>query len=65
MVLIVEDDGCGFDPQSRVADRGGESLGLLGMQERLGMLGGELTIESSPGHGTTVRATLPIEAGPP
>jgi len=53
---LVEDDGRGFTPGESRTD----ALGLLGMQERLSFLGGELTIESRPGAGTTVRALLPL-----
>lgn len=60
--LIVEDDGCGFDVyqtlQSTVKDN---HLGIAGMKERTALLGGEFTIESSPGKGTTVYARIPVE----
>lgn len=55
MTAIVEDDGRGFSP----GDVRDEALGLLGMRERLSFLGGELTIESAPNAGTTIRALLP------
>jgi len=51
MGIEVRDDGRGFDPSS--SSTGG--LGLRNMQERAELLGGELTILSSPGKGTTVR----------
>jgi signal transduction histidine kinase len=53
--LTVTDDGDGFDP--RRLDR--ERLGLAGISERVRLLGGAVEIETSPGAGTTVRATLP------
>jgi signal transduction histidine kinase len=53
---MIEDDGRGFT----VGETREDALGLLGMQERLSFLGGELTIESAPGAGTTVRALLPL-----
>jgi signal transduction histidine kinase len=53
--LTVTDDGCGFDP--RLLDR--ERLGLAGISERVRLLGGAVEIETTPGVGTTVRATLP------
>ena len=53
--LTVTDDGCGFDPRRLGHDR----LGLAGISERVRMLGGAVEIETSPGVGTTVRATLP------
>jgi signal transduction histidine kinase len=62
--LIVEDDGQGFDADSLMrahATRG--KLGLLGMQERVKLIGGSLEIESAPGAGATVFVRLPLEAG--
>jgi len=52
--LSVRDDGAGFDPDARA-----EGFGLLGMRERVALLGGELHIESAPGSGTLVRADIP------
>ena len=49
----VEDDGRGFDPRE-VEPTGNAGLGLLGMRERIALLGGEAKIQSSPGGGTTV-----------
>jgi len=53
--VSVRDDGCGFDPE---ADTDG--FGLLGMRERVELLGGELRIDSTPARGATVRARLPV-----
>ena len=59
--LIIEDDGQGFQVDStRPALPGCEKLGILGMQERLNLVGGALEIESGPGAGTTVFARLPL-----
>jgi signal transduction histidine kinase len=59
VTLVVRDDGCGFDTAAMQARAlGGNSLGVLGMQERATLLGGCLTIESQPGHGCTVRLTV-------
>jgi PAS domain S-box-containing protein len=58
--LVIRDDGVGFDivaARQRAAQ--GECFGLLGMQERVEMLGGRIALESQPGHGTTVRVWLP------
>jgi PAS domain S-box-containing protein len=55
--LTVEDDGVGFDVRS--PSREG-CVGLLGMRERLELLGGSLRLESAPGRGTTVSARLPL-----
>jgi signal transduction histidine kinase len=56
VVAIVEDDGRGFDPGA--ARPGG--LGLLGMRERLALVGGTLRIESADGAGTTIAAEVPV-----
>jgi signal transduction histidine kinase len=56
VVAIVEDDGKGFDP----ADRDSPGLGLLGMRERLALVGGTLRIEASAGAGTTIAAEVPV-----
>jgi two-component system, NarL family, sensor histidine kinase UhpB len=53
--VSVVDDGRGFDPRGLGHDR----LGLAGISERVRLLGGAVEIETSPGLGTTVRATLP------
>lgn len=50
VVLSVRDDGLGFDAAARA-----DGYGLLGMQERARLLGGELGVTSAPGAGTTVR----------
>jgi signal transduction histidine kinase len=52
--LGVRDDGIGFDAES------GRGLGLLGMEERLRLVGGALRIVSRPGTGTTVSAEIPL-----
>ena len=53
---LVEDDGRGFEPEYARSD----GLGLVGMRERLALLGGSLAIESQPGGGTTLLAFVPI-----
>jgi two-component system NarL family sensor kinase len=55
--LSIEDDGRGFDA-SRVP---GDRHGLVGMRERAQMLGGALEVRSSPGGGTRVQASVPLE----
>lgn len=60
---IIEDDGCGFDianASSAANDRGGGGLGLLGIRERLGNVGGTLDVESAPGRGVTLIVRIPI-----
>ncbi len=57
---IIEDDGRGFDP-ARPADAHGSSrLGLLGMKERVGAIGGQLQIESGADLGTTLVIRVPL-----
>jgi PAS domain S-box-containing protein len=63
--LLIEDDGCGFDPEAATSrTTRNDRLGLAGIQERAGLAGGEVTIWSEPGAGTTIRARLPLEAPP-
>lgn len=65
ITLHIEDDGCGFDLEhvESYTREGRRHLGLLGMRERLGQVGGKLEIETAPGQGTRIRATVPIEPG--
>lgn len=56
----VDDDGAGFDVAATLAR--GERLGLFGMMERASHQGGHVEIESTPGRGTSVSATLPFTA---
>jgi signal transduction histidine kinase len=55
----VRDDGAGFDPAQRAAALRDGHIGLASSERRVQATGGELTIRSARGHGTTVRATLP------
>ncbi|HSU28901.1 MAG TPA: histidine kinase, partial [Chitinophagaceae bacterium] len=57
LVLNIADNGRGFD-MSKTA--GNKTLGLLGMKERVMMLGGDFTITSQPGKGTKVSVTIPL-----
>lgn len=59
VLLTVADDGIGFD-----ASRTAGGFGLVGMEERVELVGGRLTIESTPGEGTVVRAELPAAHRP-
>ena len=58
--LQVIDDGTGFDPEAAMAAGG---TGLGSMRERLRLYGGQLELRSAPGHGTRLRATVPLDAG--
>lgn len=59
IVMTVKDDGKSFDVQSVMLARGNKRLGLLGMRERVEMVGGTFEVESSPGEGTTITTRLP------
>jgi PAS domain S-box-containing protein len=59
--VIIRDDGVGFDPAKtlkQAASRG--HLGLLGMRERVQILGGNLEVDSDSEHGTHIRVSLPL-----
>jgi two-component system, chemotaxis family, CheB/CheR fusion protein len=63
VLAIVEDDGAGFDLEALNTSGGVPRIGIAGMRERAAIVDGELTIDSSPGHGTTVRVKVPIPPG--
>jgi signal transduction histidine kinase len=56
VVVVIEDDGRGFDPNADDV----EGLGLLGMRERIALVGGRLSVESAPDRGTTVAVEVPL-----
>jgi signal transduction histidine kinase len=56
VTAVIEDDGQGFGAGGGT----GEGLGLVGMKERVGLLGGRLALESTEGAGTTVVAEVPV-----
>ena len=62
ITMLVEDDGQGFD-LVMVKDKGDKCLGLMGMKERVNLLGGSFVIESAPGEGTTIRVRIPLSEG--
>ena len=55
LIVIIEDDGIGFNPKNKAENH----LGLVGMQERATMLGGSITLESSPDRGSTIKLEVP------
>lgn len=59
IVLIVEDNGIGFEPNKK-ANRN-KGLGLVGMMERAALIGGTVEIESAKGKGTTIYARVPAQ----
>jgi signal transduction histidine kinase len=60
VILLIEDDGRGFDHSGGGRTGGGTGLGLSGMEERTRLLGGTWTCKSEPGQGTRVMAKLPL-----
>ena len=70
LLLDVADDGVGFTPNDRAGTGGngsgnGSGFGLAGMRRRLERLSGTLNLESAPGDGTIVNATVPIQIPAP
>ena len=66
--MKIEDDGKSFQVERTLHANGGKRLGLLGMRERLEMVGGKFGVESAPGQGTTITAQIPfnkLRAGKP
>jgi len=57
----VRDDGGGFDTLAVLARKGNRGLGLLGMRERVAVLGGTLQIKSELGQGTEIIITVPLD----
>ena len=61
--LSVADDGSGFDLQvMQASNPSRDSFGIRAIEERVLQLGGAMEIDSAPGHGTVLSATLPREA---
>ena len=59
VTMIIEDNGRGFD-FTAANKKGDQCLGLMGMKERVNLLGGSFVIESAPGEGTTIRVRIPL-----
>ena len=62
--LKVHDNGKSFRVDAVLHSRGRRRLGLLGMRERVEMIGGQFAIVSAPGHGTAVQVQLPLPKPP-
>jgi signal transduction histidine kinase len=58
--MDIQDDGKSFQVERALFAMRIQRLGLIGMRERVEMVGGTFTVESAPGEGTTVRAQIPI-----
>jgi signal transduction histidine kinase len=63
LALTVRDDGCGFDGSAVLGSEGGH-FGLAGLSERAERIGGKLTVDSTPGSGTTIGLVLPLQPEP-
>ena len=61
--MKIKDDGKSFQGGTRVARQRSKRLGLLGMRERVEMVGGSFSVESAPGKGTTIQAQIPLGNG--
>jgi signal transduction histidine kinase len=61
--MKIRDDGKSFQVQRVLHAKRNHRLGLLGMRERVEMVGGRFAVESAPGRGTTVRAEIPLANG--
>lgn len=64
VLLEIADDGTGFDASVEATEVGMVRYGLAGIRERAELIGAELELDSRPGHGTTVRLTIPRPASP-
>ena len=58
--MQIKDDGKSFKVEQTLRSRTNKSLGLLGIRERLEMVGGSFDIASAAGKGTTVRVQIPL-----
>ncbi len=61
--MQIRDDGRAFDVERALRAKGAPHLGLLGMRERVEMVGGRFSIDSKPGQGTVVQAQIPFHNG--
>jgi signal transduction histidine kinase len=61
--LTIKDNGKSFQVERVLNAKRNKRLGLLGMRERVEMVGGSLRVESVPGQGTTIRAEIPLGNG--
>jgi signal transduction histidine kinase len=65
VLLTITDNGRGFTPPTALHSLVGEGhLGLLGMQERVQLLGGSLALSASPGQGVRIEVSVPDAAAP-
>jgi signal transduction histidine kinase len=62
LLVIVEDNGCGFQPEVPLTVKECGGLGLVGIRERVALIGGKLNLESEPGSGATLVIRIPAPA---
>jgi signal transduction histidine kinase len=60
VIMTITDNGKGFQKENLLHANKRKRLGLLGMRERVEMVGGKLTVTSTPGNGTSLRAQVPL-----
>jgi signal transduction histidine kinase len=60
VLLKINDNGAGFHAESALQAKKNKRLGLLGMRERVEMVGGTFTVKSRSGKGTTIYAQIPL-----
>jgi PAS domain S-box-containing protein len=63
--MRIHDDGKSFQVERVLNSKGSQRLGLLGMRERVEMVGGTFGVESAPGKGTTIQVNIPFAKVPP
>lgn len=63
IVIIVKDNGQGFDLEGFMSETNRDSFGLLGMKERIELLGGHFNIKSKIGQGTEIHVSIPLHEG--
>jgi signal transduction histidine kinase len=61
-MLVIEDDGRGFDGMAIADPQGASGFGLVSMRQRATLAGGELEIDSTPGAGTSIFVRVPLPA---
>lgn len=64
VVVDIEDDGKGFEPETASRREGRRPWGLMGIRERAEILGGVARVESAPGKGTHVQVRIPVPRDP-
>jgi signal transduction histidine kinase len=63
VLMEIKDDGISFNAGHLLDSKRNKRLGIIGMRERVEMVGGKFSIESKPGSGTTISAVLPFKRG--